>query len=175
LATPDHLVIVGTIVKPHGIRGELVVDPLSDSLEIFKQGQSLQLFQEATGWRCLQVEHARWHQGRVLLTLSGVTSRNEAEQLRHADLYMDASSLPSLGPGEYYHYQILDCAVVDVSGRRVGRVRSIQEPAGVPMLEIDTGRATFLLPYVEAYVQSTDLARAEIVIRDYEGLQDLES
>jgi len=175
LATPEHLVIVGTIVKPHGIRGELVVEPLSDSPEIFSQGRTLRLFQAATGWRRLQVERSRPHQGRVLLTLAGVTSRTEAEQLRNADLYMESSSLPSLEPGEFYHYQILDCAVVDASGRRVGRVRAIQESAGAPMIEIDTGRATFLLPFVEAYVQSTDLARAEIVIRDYEDLQDLES
>jgi 16S rRNA processing protein RimM len=175
LTKPDRLVIVGTIVKPHGIRGELVVEPLNDSPDMFNQGQTLRLFQEATGWRCLKVERSRSHQDRILLTLAGVTSRTEAETLRGLDLYTDEASLPSLPPGEFYHFQILDSAVLDGSGRRVGRVRAIHESGGAPLLEIDTGRGAFLLPFVERFVQSADLARAEIVIRDYEDLLDLES
>src|SRR5262249_28148686 len=86
------LLEIGRIVKPHGLRGEVVVELVTNRLERLAGGSQLLIATEQPrDQRELVVTSSRPHQGRHLVIFEGVSSRESAELLRNVVLY--ASSL----------------------------------------------------------------------------------
>lgn len=143
-----ELVEVGRIVKPHGIRGEVVVEPLTDRPERFVAGQVVH-----AGRRRLVVEASRPHQGRLLVAFAEVDDRTLAERLRGHVLRAE----PAADDLEVFLVsELVGVPVVDEDGTHLGTVRaSVELPsaAAYDLLEVerDDG-ATWLLPAVEEYV-----------------------
>ena len=125
--------IVGTILKPQGIRGELKVKPYTDSPEDFKEFKNLYLDGEKR--RVLSV---RVGDGMVFLGLSGVPDRNAAELLRGKNLELDRDEAPEPEEGRYYIVDLLGLAVVTRRGGGArnthryppGRERHLHHPKG---------------------------------------------
>lgn len=169
---PDEdLVAVGRIVKPHGIRGEVAVAPLSDRPERFESGVVLWV-----GDRRLEIVASRPHQGRVLLRLVGVEDRTRAERLRGAELL---AVRDELDVGEVYLAdELLGLAVHDADGRALGRVAALvelPEAAGYDLLEVvrEDGSA-WLLPASEeiAALEEVDGELHIVLTSPPEGLVD---
>lgn len=143
-------VLVGRIAKPHGIRGEVAVELLSDRLERFAPGALL----HAAG-RTLRVVASRPHQGRLLLTLEGITDRGAAERLRGAALEAERGEVPD--SDTYLASELVGMAVLDEDGRALGVVDALIElpvAAGYDLLEVRRADgSTWLLPAVDAYVE----------------------
>jgi 16S rRNA processing protein RimM len=82
---PDDLVLVGTIERPHGLRGEVVVNPLTDfGGERFVPGATLttaRAGQAPDGSTSLRIDDVRWHKDRPLVLFEGVeTDMSEDEK-----------------------------------------------------------------------------------------------
>lgn len=158
------------MVKPHGIRGEVVVHLLTDRVERFAPGAVV-----AADARELVVESSRPHRGGLLVKFAQVADRTAAERMRGVEL-----AAPPLddGAGETYLVsELVGMGVVDVDGRDLGTVRHVVElpaAAGYDLLEV--GRAdgsTWLLPAVEDYVRvEEDAAGGDVlvVVEPPEGL-----
>ncbi len=86
--------VVGRILRPHGLRGEVVVDVRTDSpAERFAVGSVLRTDPAAAG--PLTVEDVRPHQGRLLVTFEGVADRDVADNLRGVLICVDSASVPA--------------------------------------------------------------------------------
>lgn len=146
----DQPVVVARVVKPHGIRGELVVRVLSDLPDRLAPGVRVRI-----GGRVTTVSSARWHQGRLLVGLDGVVDRSAAELLRGLDVL--AAALPLEEHDTYFAHELVGARVCDELDRDLGRVCALielPEAAGYDLLEVarDDG-STWLLPAVEDYVE----------------------
>jgi 16S rRNA processing protein RimM len=170
----DQLVVVGTIIKPHGILGEVVVEPYTDSPGVFEDGARLVLTSSGSQPHPCRVRTCRAHQGRWLVGLEGIQSRTEAEPLRNHDLCTEIDSLAPLAAGECYVFEVVGATVLAADGSEVGSVQSVAETAAGHILEIRTPETVFYLPFVDEYVQEIRRGDAVVVIRNYEGLRDLE-
>ena len=82
----DRFAIAGAVIKPHGIKGELIVEPGGDPAELFRPGHTVTVFQDGAAPRVLTIEKCHPHQGRLILALEGIRTRNEAEELRGREL-----------------------------------------------------------------------------------------
>lgn len=157
-------VTVGRIVKPHGIRGELVVLPLSDVPDRFAVGTELDL-----DGRAVTVSGVREHQGRLLVRLDGVLDRTAAELLRGREL-----TAPPVDVDELEHYlvsELIGARVAAADGTGLGTVRSLIElpaAAGYDLLEV--GRpdgSSWLLPSADALVEAVeDVAGLTLVLTE---------
>ncbi|MGH3440950.1 MAG: ribosome maturation factor RimM [Nitriliruptorales bacterium] len=141
---------VGRIVKPHGIRGELVVEPLSDRPERFEPGAVLHARR-----RTLVVVASRPHQGRLLVTFDDVDDRTAAERLRGQTL--EAAADEAVTESDYYFTsELVGMEVVLGDGRRLGTVASVVElppAADYDLLEIaHPDGDTWLLPTAGEFV-----------------------
>ena len=122
---PDRLV-VGRIVKPHGIRGEVSVEVYSDAPERFEKGARL----DADDGRALTIRSSRPHQDRLLVMFEQISDRNAAEDARGIVLSIPASEARALPEGSYYPHQLEGLTVVDEDGEEVGTwVRALETPA----------------------------------------------
>lgn len=94
-------VLVGTVIKPHGVKGELKVYPITDNPQRFKKLEKVSLEQKGVT-RTFNILQARAHQDEVYLILEGIETLEEAEKLRGAAVKIDRSDVPPLKEGWYY-------------------------------------------------------------------------
>ena len=167
-------VVVGRIGRPHGIRGEVTVEPRTDEPdERFAPGAVLQVDGPV---RQLTVGRAHWHSGRLLIAFEGVDDRNAAEALRGVLLEVDrADDQTPDDPEEFYDSALVGCAVVDPDGAVIGTVREVVHLPAQDLLDIEmaSGRHA-LIPFVAEIVPVVDIAGRRVVVDAPPGLLDLE-
>jgi 16S rRNA processing protein RimM len=169
-----ELRMVGRVVKPHGIRGELMVDVSTDSADLrFAPGAVLFVTaRDGSVSRTLTVTAARPHSGRLLVTFADVRDRDAAEELRNAVLSGDVAELPAIAdPDEFYDHQLEGLAAVTVTGTTVGTVREVLHGAGGELLVVDrAGGGEALVPFVRAIVPEVDLPGRRVLLDPPPGL-----
>jgi 16S rRNA processing protein RimM len=168
---PDRLV-VGRVLRPHGITGELSVDVLSDAPERFARGAELGVGDPdgPEPPETAVVRAARLHLGRLLLSLEGITDRDAADRLRGAWLSIPVAAARPLDPGEFWPHQLVGLAVVDRQGRPRGRVADVVPGAAHDLLAVEIpGGATALVPAVAALV-TVELEAGRVLVDAVPGL-----
>ena len=177
-------VIVGRVRKSHGVRGELVVEPISDEPDaVFASGRRFFVGDEdgrpdTRGTR-IEVVGARPFKDGFLVTFAGIEDRNTADLWRDRYLLVPEDELPALGAGEIYLHDVPGMQVELPDGTVVGRVTTVWElPQGL-MLDVarppvgEGGKAaTVMIPYDERTVQEVDRAGGRIVVDVPDGLLD---
>lgn len=170
-------VIVGRIGRPHGIRGEVTVEPRTDEPESrFAPGAVLYLQPTASdpSDRTLTVESMHWHSGRLLLAFEEIPDRNVAEDFRNRILEVErAEGEQPEDPAEYYDSALIDCEVRLADGPAIGTVTEVLHLPGQDMLAMtDLSGREVLIPFVDAIVPSVDVHRKVITITPPPGLLD---
>ncbi len=170
------MVLVGVVVRVHGLRGELVVEPHTDAPdERFAVGASFDASAPRGGFRgTLRVGAARPHSGRLLVTFEGVADRDAAEALRGVRLYLPTSALPLPDdPDEFHVHQLEGLRAELTDGSLVGTVREVVHGPGGELLVLRReGEDDALVPFVTAIVPTVDLPGGRIVLDPPEGLLD---
>ncbi len=182
-AAPDDLVLIGTIERPHGLRGEVVVHPLTDfGDERFVPGATLTTARAGRtpdGTAVLRIEDVRWHRDRPLVLFEGVDTVEAAEALRGQGLWIAASARPALEPGVFYETDLVGCrvetvaATTDGAGTAVGVVRRVDGAPGASVLVIETPDGEVLVPLADEICRVIDLDGRRIVIDPPAGLLEL--
>lgn len=165
-------VAVGRVARPHGLGGEVVVDPWTDFPERLAAGAELHLRSGGAEPRPARIASARPHAGRVLVRFEGVTTVDGAEALRDAELCVPESEVAPRPEGFYYHFDLEGAEAVDVRGAVLGRVASLDEVGGRSLLVLDTPRGPRPVPFVAPIVVSVDAAARRIVLDPPKGLLD---
>jgi 16S rRNA processing protein RimM len=181
-AAPDDLVQVGAIERPHGLRGEVVVKPLTDfGDERFVPGAAFSTARPGRtpdGSAVLRIEDVRWHKDRPLVLFEGVESVEAAEALRGQGLWIAASSRPALEPGVFYETDLVGCRVETADGpagpgTALGTVQRLDGVAGASILVIETPQGEVLVPLAHDICRVIDPATRRIVIDPPAGLLEL--
>jgi len=156
-------VAIGRVVRPHGRHGEVVVEPWTDTPGRFPGLRHAFLRREGSDTE-VTVAGCRAHQGRYLLKLEGVDSIDDAEQLRDGQLTIDESEVPALPAGSYYHYELIGMQAERLDGAPLGRVASLMETGGTPVLCIEGDRGELLVPLAERYLSRVDVAEGRLIL-----------
>ncbi|MEO9327729.1 ribosome maturation factor RimM [Gordonia aurantiaca] len=169
--------VVGRVVKSHGIRGEVVVDVRTDEPELrFARGSVLRgRLPRGGGEREFTVTAAREHSGRLLVSLEEVADRTSADALRGTLFLIDSSQVePSDDPDEFYDHELEGLPVQLLDGTEVGVVESVLHlPAGELLSVRNPDEREVLVPFVKEIVPT--VTRELIVIDPPEGLLDPDS
>lgn len=167
-------IVVGRIGRPHGIRGEVTVEPRTDEPdERFAAGAVLHV-DGPVGQ--LTVGRAHWHSGRLLIAFDGVHDRNAAEALRGLLLEVDrADDETPEHPDEFYDTSLVGCEVLDTAGAVIGTIREVVHLPAQDLLDVEArdGRRV-LIPFVSEIVPDVDVAGRRVVVDPPPGLLDLE-
>jgi 16S rRNA processing protein RimM len=173
---PADLRVVGRVVKAHGLRGELVVEPSTDNVaERFAPGVVLHLSRgprSVATDRVLTITGARQHSGRLLVTAEEIADRDAAEAVRGAALSAAASDAATDDPDEYHDHQLEGLSAQLADGTVVGTVTAVDHGAGGDTLVLDGPDGEVLVPFVSAIVPTVDLAGGRVVLDPPEGLLD---
>ena len=169
------MAIVGQIARPHGLRGEVIVNVETDfPEERFRAGAELLTRRKDGSPATLVVTTMRMHQGRPVILFDGIGSMNDAELLAGLELRVaeDAGDSDRLDDGEYYHRDLIGCAVVTESGESIGEVTAIEGDRSATRLVVRSLRNEVLIPLADE-ICTVDIAAKRITVRPPEGLLEL--
>lgn len=146
---PEYLVI-GFLRRPHGVKGEILMDIHTDFPERLRPGVTLFVGEEHLP---MQLAGCRPHQTGLLVRFRGLETPEQAGQYRNTWVYVRTADRPPLPKGEYYHHQLLGLNVVADDDRPLGVLVDILETGAndVYVVRDADGRET-LLPAIPAVI-----------------------
>jgi 16S rRNA processing protein RimM len=173
MARWDDMAVVGRIARPHGIRGQVVVNPETDFLEQrFRQGASFWI-RSPRGQERLTIGSVRFQGGRPVVGFEGFRRIEDAERLAGLELRVPEEELQSLEPGMFYHHQLVGCVVETPDGGVVGEVSRVEGGLGGSRLVVNGREGEILIPLAAEICVHIDVAAKRIRIQPPEGLLDL--
>ena len=154
-------VAVGRITAPHGVRGQVKVEPLTDDPRRFSQLGEVCLELPDGQRRDAAVEQAAAGPGgRILLKLKGCDDRDAAAALRGAYILIPRAQAIELPPGRYFVDDILGLEVVTVSGAGLGSVREVLHTGANDVYVTEQ----VMIPATREVVRKIDVAAGVMVV-----------
>ena len=158
----DKEIIIGKIVAPHGVRGDIRILPLTEKPDLFLDLEYLLL----EGGKKLTVKNARFQKRMILVTTKEITSMNEAELLRDKNIYIKAEDLPELEDDEFYVADLVGIPVYDLEGKQIGTFKdSLSTGSNDVYIIAVPGAKDILVPALKEYFKEINLAEKRIVVK----------
>ncbi len=171
-------IIVGRLRKSHGLRGEIIVEPITDApAEVFSAGRRL-FAGDAEGNQLpdppkLTIRETRPHsKGLLIVLFAEMRDRDDASRWTNRYLFAPTAELNPPAEGEVYQHELAGMQVVLESGEQVGTVSDVYElPQG---LALDVRRTTgaVLIPFNDAFIHEVRRSDRTVVIAPPAGLLD---
>ena len=154
----------GRIINTHGIRGEVKVDPWTNSPE-FLAGFKRFFIDE----KPIDVISARVHRNFVILALKGICDIDTAILLKNKTIYIDRDDAP-LSDGEYFLQDIIGLKVLDEkSGAEIGTLSEVIDlPSGA--VYVVNGEREILIPAVPEFIKHVDIDGGAVTVSLIEGM-----
>ena len=162
-----HRTKVGYVRRAHGVRGAVIVNPLTDDPARFDTGAEFHT--DNPGLPEVVLETVQPHKDGLLATLSGVADRDQAESLRGTSLFVDASQRRTLEPDEFWPDQLVGMVALDPAGNALGTVVDVID-GPQDRLAVETSGGVFEVPFVAAIVTEVDVVAKQLVIDAPDGL-----
>lgn len=160
----------GRITGTHGIRGEMRLQPWSDSPQFVTNLKRLYLDDKGDAY--IDVAHARVHGNMVILKASEVNTIEEAEKMRGKIVYASRSDI-TLDDGKYFVSELIGCEVSDAdSGEVYGKLTDVSVTGANDVWHINRDGREVLIPAIPDVVVSVDVSDEKITIRPIAGLFD---
>lgn len=168
---PSYLAI-GRIIAPHGIRGEVKVEVLTDFPERFKPGSRALLGagSEDPEARPVKIVAARPHKGGLLVKLDIVPDRNAAELVRDRYLLIPEAEAMPLGDHENYLHDLVGLQVETTDGQLLGELREVLFTKANDVYVVRGPDGEVLLPAIRDVVLRVDLPARRMIVALPEGL-----
>lgn len=172
MPNPATRVVIGRVIRPHGLSGEVAVEVLTDFPERYREGLDVALeFPDGTA-RPARVASVRPHGGRLLVLFEGVDGPEGAEALREADVCVGEHEVAERPEGYVFHWEVEGCEAVDPQGRPLGVVRALVDAGGRALLVIATPGGARDVPFTRPIVVSVNVPGKRIVLDPPPGLLD---
>ncbi len=166
----QDLVAIARIIKPRGLRGEMIAEVLTDFPERFDGLENVVAVSPNGGRSDLKIERFWFQNERVVLKVAGIGSIEAAEPMRGVEICIPEAETVELGEGEFYDWQLEGCEVVTVTGEGIGAVRQVMRTGGTEILVVERDGKEHLIPFAKTICLEVDVERKRILVDPPEGL-----
>ena len=164
-AKPTAWVALARVGRPHGVRGEVKVQPFNEESTLLFTERRLRLRRKGRPPEMVEMVGARPGGALWIVKFEGVDDRDQAAALTHGELSVPRDALPALEDGEFYHADVVGSEVVDAEGGALlGKVRHIHDsPTELLEVRLSDG-GDVLVPMQSDYV--VEIQPGRVVVRD---------
>jgi 16S rRNA processing protein RimM len=169
---PVVYLAVGTLRRSHGIRGDILLDVMTDFPERLKPGTYLHVGDKK---QPLKITRRRPHNDGLIVGFEGISTAEQVAKYRAQTVYVLAEDRPPLPEGEYYHHQVLGLKVVDESGVILGVITEIIETGANDVYVVsndDRPVRGILIPAIKQVLLDVDLENKTMRVHLLPGLID---
>ena len=166
----QELIAIAKIVRPRGLRGEMVADVLTDFPDRFADLENvIAVFPDGTR-RNLIIEGSWVQKDRVVVKVAGVDSIEQADELRRAEICIPEADAADLDEDEFFDWQLEGCSVVTIEGEKIGVVREVMRTGGTENLLVESDERDHLIPFAGSICTEVDVENKVITVDLPEGL-----
>ena len=165
-------IAVGYVRRAHGLRGDVLVRPLSDDPDRFVVGAAF--LTDESPPRALEIAAVRSHSDGILLGFRQPLDRNGADALRGVTLTIDPEERRQLDEDEFWPEDLEGLTALDATGTELGQVTSVITGVAQDRLAVTTPDGRVIeVPFVAAIVGEVDIAGGVVHMDPPPGLFDL--
>ncbi len=168
----EDLITIAKLVKPRGLRGEIVADLLTDFPERFENLEKVTIVYPNDEMAEIEIEKFWFQKNRIILKFAGYDSIETAETLRGCEICVAESEAVELETDEFFDWELKDCTVETVEGERIGTVRGVMRTGGTEILVVAGEEKEYLIPFAETICTLVDVENKLIKVDAPEGLLD---
>jgi len=164
---------VGKIVNTHGVRGEVRIIRITDFEERFMVGETLYLVMNDEQPRPLKIAGHRKHKQFDLVLFEDFNNINDVELFKGGMLKVHEEDLTELSEGEYYHHEIVGCAVYTEKDEKLGTIKEILSPGANDVWVVEQLKGKdILIPFIKDVVKEVNVKDKKVSVELMEGLLD---
>ncbi len=157
---------VGRIRRSHGVKGEMILEIFSESMDYFKKGKKLFIGHQH---QPLTIENTRSHDDLLLIKFEGIDTPEALASYRNKLVYVPVSQLLPLPEGKHYFYQLIGLEAVDQQGRSLGLITEVIQTGSAPVYVVtSTDGDEQLFPAIPDVVKKIDIEARKIIIHPQE-------
>ncbi len=166
------LLLLASIMRAHGIRGEVFMRNFTDSPQIFDDLDFLYLSKDGANEKKMTIKYVREHKEHLLIQFDEINTRNDAELLRGLSVYADSADLAD--DENVYLHELTDFKIYLENGDYLGRISGFLEVPGQEtwIIEHESGKEIYF-PVVEEFLRDVNVEESKITIAPPEGLLDI--
>ncbi len=153
--------IIGKVLKPQGIKGEVKIDYYSSNLDYLKSLKTVFVGKTEYSVKSLNIR-----EGFAYISFTTVEDRNQAELLRNLDVWVEKDKAPELDEDEYFTDDLVGCTLVTENNDIIGHIVNIEKYGSADVVEIIGKGGQQSFPYVKGLIKSVDFDEKKIVIDD---------
>lgn len=166
---PEYLVI-GSLRRPHGIHGEIVMELYTDFPERIKP--ETDVFVGDTLIR-LTIAGARFHNEGLIIKFKDINNPEEAGRYRNQSVYVRTADRPALPKGQYYHHELIGFTVINEDKRILGTLAEIMQTGANDVYVVKRpGAGDLLIPVISSVILAVEIGDRQIRVRLLPGLLD---
>ena len=166
------LITIGRVVKPHGVKGEVKITPLTDHPGRFEKLQRVFLVSPAGTQKECAVRSVRYLADAPLLLLAGYDSPEKARELNGWLVQLPEEEAIPLPEGQYYWFELIGMDVESESGEKLGKIVDIFATGSNDVYVMQSGKREVYLPATKEVIRQVDRKTRRMVVRVLEGLLD---
>jgi 16S rRNA processing protein RimM len=151
----DKKILIGKIVAPQGIRGEVRIQTFTTTPLDFKD---LSVFGDKIETKAFHFVRPVPNSNVIIARIDGINDRNSAETLRGTELFVERDTLPNTKDGEYYQTDLIGFDVIR-DGKKIGIVDGFQNFGAGDIIELDDGE---MISFIGA---KTDMKNKKITVK----------
>jgi len=171
---PPPFLLLGRVLRPHGVRGELRLELITAYPERVAEGMRVFLGhdpEDAASAEKHRVARVRRHQQYLILELEGISDRDAADAYRDYYVMVPLEEAIPLEEGEFYLFQTLGLDVVTDDGESLGQVSDVIETGANDVYVVRGPKGEILLPDIEECILKVDIATNQMIVHLMEGLR----
>lgn len=159
---------IGFIKKPHGVRGELKVLPLTDVAGRFKKIKKI-YFERETGFRSAELVSVKIASDEVIIKLAECSSKDDAEKYRNLYVWIERADAVALDEWEFYSQDVIGLDVY-FQDKKIGKIVDLLNSGANDNIEIslEDGKS-FYYPFIRTFIDEVDVNNGLIRINQFEG------
>lgn len=163
---------VGQILKPHGVRGEVKVYPLTDDCKRYSKLKKVYTTKDDANFSEIEIESVKYVKEFPIVKLKGIDTVNDAEKLRQEYIYVDRENAVKLPEGSYFIADLIGMKVITDIGEDLGEVVSVFPTGSNDVYEVKSPnyKKNILLPAIKDVILDINIESREMKVHILEGL-----
>lgn len=145
---------IAQILRPHGVKGEVKVYPLTDDISRFKRLKEAYI-ERGGQYEPVIVDASKNVSDAVVLHIEGYSTPEDAQKLRNLYLCVDRDHAVKLPKGTYFVADIIGCRVESTDGTFLGAVTDVFETNANDVYVIE-GERKLMVPALKKLLDSVD-------------------
>ena len=163
------IILVGQFGSPIGLKGEIKVNMMTTSFEVFKNLKNYYNFDGTITWN---FKNILFKNNKCVVQIEEYYSREDVLELKGQKIFSNKNFFPKTKDNEFYINDLIECMIFLNDNSIIGKVLSVQNFGAGDLLEVKYNNKVILIPFDKTNILSININKKEIIADPISGILD---